>query len=327
MQILLTGADGLLGSNLVRELKKRKHSVKAFLLPGVEPSSFNGVDIKISYGNILNKKDIAKAIKGCDAVIHAAADTSVWPSRSEIVKKINIDGTRNILELAKANNIKRFIHIGSASSFGYGTKESPGLESTPFIGDQFGLDYIDSKLVGQKMVIKAAKEEGFPALVVAPTFMFGPYDSKPGSGRVILAVYNRKLKVFASGGRNFVHVKDVAIAIANSISMGKIGESYIAGHQNLNYKEIFSLIADTLRVPVPNFQAPNILIKSFGCLNSTVSKILNSEPIISYPMAKIACNGQYYSSNKAVNELKMPQTDIKVAVKESFEWFKKSGYC
>jgi len=327
MKVLVTGADGLLGSNAVRELLKRGHEVNVFILPNSNATSLNGLAIKKHFGNILKPADIATAIEGCDAVIHIAANTSVWPRRSEIVRRVNIEGTQNIIDAAMKVGVKRFVHIGSASSFGMGTKESPGDENTPFAGGKYGLDYVDSKYEGQLLVLKYAKEYNFPALIVTPTFMFGPYDSKPGSGKIILAIKQKKMPAFTGGGKNFVFSKDVATAAVNALTMGRIGECYVAGGHNLSYKEMSHLVAEVLQVSPPRIKVPDIFIKTVGWLSTLAGRLFNIEPKVSYAMAKVACDGQYFTARKAIEELDMPQTDIRIAVKEAHDWFKESGYC
>ncbi|MCB0568879.1 MAG: NAD-dependent epimerase/dehydratase family protein [Phaeodactylibacter sp.] len=327
MKIFITGADGMLGSHIVREVLERGHEAKAFLLPGSPSKALDGLDVGRFYGNILNPEEVNDAMEGCDAVIHAAADTNVWPSRSEKTRAINIDGTKNLVSAARAWKAKRFVHVGSGSSFGIGPKDKPGDESSPFTGHRYGLDYVDSKYDGQQFVLQAYRETGFPAIVVAPTFMFGPHDSKPGSGAMIIAAYQGKLPAVAPGGKNFVHVKDVAVAATNALTMGRLGECYIAGHQNLSYSEITAIIADELKSVAPRLQAPAALLKAVGLAGSFMGNVLGITPKLSYPMAVVACDGQYYSPRKAVAELGMPQTDIRVAIREAFDWFRSNGYC
>ena len=192
MKILVTGADGLLGNNLVRELLSRNHEVSVLLLPNSPAHTLDQLDIERFYGNILKPEDIEKAIQGCDAVIHAAANTNIWPTRSAIIRKVNIDGTKNIINAALKANIKRMIYIGTANSFGFGSKQRPGHEKLPYASDKYGVDYMDSKLEAQKLVLKAVKDQGLPAITVNPTFMLGPYDTKPSAGALILAIYEAK---------------------------------------------------------------------------------------------------------------------------------------
>lgn len=326
MKIFVTGADGMLGSNLVRKLLEQKHNVVVFLQPGKNTNTLDGLPIEKHYGDILNPVDLCKSMKGCDIAIHMAANTSIWPSRSEIVRKVNIEGTGNVVEAVLSEKAKRLIYVGTANSFGFGTKENPGNENNPYRSAIYGLDYMDSKYEAQLLVLKAIKEKQLPAVIVNPTFMLGAYDSKPGSGAMILAVYNRKVPGFSPGGRNYVYVNDVATAIVNAIDKGRIGECYILGNRNMNYKEAFTLMANTVGVKPPGIKFPAFIAKSYGGLGSTFAKIFGFMPTVSYNMAKIACDGHYYSVEKARKELGLPQTPIEDAVKEAYEWFVANGF-
>jgi dihydroflavonol-4-reductase len=327
MKILVTGADGLLGNNLVRELLSRKHEVNVLLLPNSDASSLDGLDIERFFGNILNPQDIENAIQSCDAVIHAAANTNIWPSRSEIIRKVNIEGTQNIIAASLKARIKRLIYIGTANSFGFGSKENPGNEQLPYQSAKYGLDYMDSKLEAQRIILKAVKEQGLPAITVNPTFMLGPYDTKPSAGALILAIYEQKVPGFAPGGRNYVSVKDAAIAIANGLTKGKIGESYIVGNTNLSYQEMFTLVAKIVNVKPPKIKIPSVFIKIYGLIGSAYGSLFKKAPTVSYPMAQISCDEHYFTAQKARDNLDLPQTDIKTAIKESFDWLKENGYC
>lgn len=323
MRVLVTGADGLLGSNLVRLLLSRGYTVRVFLFPSSESKSLDGLNIEKFYGNILEPDSMNPAFADCDAVIHAAAMTNVWPARSALVREVNITGTANAIEVALNHKIKRFIYVGSGSSVNAQSGES---SKYTFPGARFGLDYIDSKYEALNLVLEAVKTQNLPALAVLPTFMIGAYDYLPGSGQMILAVANGKMKFYTSGGRNYVHVLDVATAIANALEMGTIGKYYIAGNENLTYKEFISKTAEIVKKPKPLFQIPGWLVKTIGYLGTVIGTRLNKQPLISFPMAQIACEKQYVSSADAIKELKMPQTSIDTAIKECFNWFINNNY-
>ncbi len=327
MKILVTGADGLLGNNLVRELLSRDHEVSVLLLPNSPTHSLDELNIERFYGNILNPEDIEKAIVGCDAVIHAAANTNIWPSRSEIIRKVNFNGTKNMIDAAVKANIKRFIYIGTANSFGFGSKQNPGNETKPYSSAKYGVDYMDSKLEAQKLVLKAVKDHGLPAITVNPTFMLGPYDTKPSAGAMILAIYEEKVPGFAPGGRNYLYVKDAAVGIANGLTKGRIGESYIVGNINLSYQEMFTKMANLVNAMPPKIKIPSIFIKIYGMIGSLYGSLTKKQPTVSYPMALISCDEHYFDPQKARDELDLPQTDIDTAITESFNWLKENGYC
>jgi dihydroflavonol-4-reductase len=242
MKIFLTGGDGLLGSNLVRELLKKGHELKVLVQPGRQTITLDGLDIERIEGDLLDINSLTKAAEGAEAIYHVAASTSIWPSRNEIVNKVNIEGTQNIITLAKKLEVKKLVYVGTANSFSFGTKEKPGIEGTPYIASKYGLDYMDSKFKAHQLIDEAVKD-GVPAVVVNPTFMLGPYDSMPSSGAMVLAVYKQDVPGFAPGGRNYICVKDAAIGIANALDKGRVGESYIIGNKNMSYKEAFTLMA------------------------------------------------------------------------------------
>jgi len=321
-RILITGGDGLLGSNLIRLLLLQNYNLRVLLFPGSQATTLDGLNLERVFGNILNIENIDNAMKDCDGVIHIAADTTVIPARSALLRDVNIRGTENMINVALKHKVKRFIHIGSGSSFQFGDKDNPGSETSPFAGSKFGLDYIDSKYEAQLLVQKAVNEQNFPAIIICPTFMIGPYDLKQSTTKMFLTLYQRKLPFCNSGGRNFVFVKDVAQAIVNSLTVEKIGEIYIAGAHNLTYKDFFRIVGEVFNVKTPQISMPNFIVLTFGAISSLFAKIIRRPPAISYKVARVTCEKQFLSAKKAVKELNMPQTDLKVAIQETFDWMK-----
>lgn len=325
-KIFVTGADGMLGSNLVRELLDRGHQVRAFILKGKASPTLEGLPIEFAEGNLLEKESILEGMQGCDYVIHVAALTTVWPSKGEIYHRVNVVGTENVIDAALHHKVRRMVHVGSASSFGFGEQDNPGTETTPYKSGKYGLDYIETKREGQFRVERAVRERGLQAIIVNPTFMIGPYDSVPNAGKMILGLYEQKSPGYSPGGKNWVYVKDVAVGIANALTKGKIGESYILGHQNLSFKEAFAIISRVIGKPFPSMAAPAPLVKLAGGFGSLGAAITKKPPIVSYKMAWISCDGHYFSPEKAVRELDLPQTPIEVAIQDAFDWFKENGY-
>lgn len=326
MKILVTGADGLLGSNLVRELLSRGHQIRAFVQPGRQQKTLDGLPIEKFPGNLLNAGEVISAAAGCEAIIHCAASTAVWPIRSEIINRVNIDGTKNIIQAVYKNNIPRLVYVGTANSFGFGSKEQPGVEGNPYKSATYGLDYMDSKYKAMLVVLDEVKKNSLPAIVVNPTFMFGPYDSTPSSGAMIVALYKGKVPGYTKGGRNYLCAKDAAVAIANAVTMGRTGECYILGNENLSYQQIFTKISTTIGVKPPPIAIPSVFAKLYGHIGSLMGKLTGKAPAISYPLARISADEHYYSPAKARNELGLPQTPVETGIKESFEWLKENGY-
>jgi len=325
-RVFLTGANGLLGSHICRELVKRNYKVTAFIEKGREGITLSGLTgLAMIFGDILNRHQVLEASAGCDYIIHAAASTTVIPARSKIVNEVNINGTQNILLAAQQHGLKRLVYVGTATSFGFGTRENPGNETKAYSSGKFGLDYIDSKYEAHRRVLHAVKAHDLPAIIVCPTFMFGRYDSKPGSGAMLVNVYNNKIPGYSFGGKNYVSAGDVSVGVVNALTMGRIGESYILGNQNMDYKAAFQLIAKTLNVKGPVLPLPRLVVMAYGACCSLLNLVLKKPMPVNLALAKIANEGCYYDSSKARNELKLPQTPIEEAIRECYEWLKKEN--
>jgi dihydroflavonol-4-reductase len=324
MKVLVTGADGMLGSNLVRLLLGKGYEVKVFLYPSSKSTTLDGLNIERFYGDILDPSSLVQTFAGIDAVVHAAASTSVWPARSEKVRRINIEGTQNIIDKVLEFKIKRLVYVGSASSVN--TKDS-GNSKYAFPGAKFRLDYLDSKYEAFNRVMDAVKNRNLTAVAILPTFMIGPYDSLPGSGKMILAIAQGKLKFYTKGGRNFIHVADVAEAIVHALELPCLGKYYVAGNENLSYREFFEMVARVTGKPAPRIQIPGWVVKSAGWFGTLAGNITSKEPLLSYPMARISIEEQFVASDEIVRDLGMPQTPVEKAIADCYGWFRANGYC
>ncbi len=325
-KVFVTGANGMLGSSICRELIKQGYEVKAYCFPDSNVDTIKELPITIVFGDVLNKITLLREMTGCSYVINAAALTTVYPRRDEMVKNVNIEGTKKVKEIAEELNIKWMVHIGSASSFNHGSLDFPGDETKKYNGWKLKMDYLDSKYVAQKFLLEQYKKKGFPVVIINPTFMIGAYDSGPSSGQMLISFCKGKLPGFAKGGKNFVCTTDVACAVVNALTMGKTGECYIAGNENLKYKTFFSKISGVLNQPFRMKKIPFVFILFVGAISSTTSRILKKKPVLSFGMSKFSGINQFYSSEKAVRELKMPQTPIVQGIKVSIDWFTKNGY-
>lgn len=325
MKILVTGADGFVGSNLVRELLKRNHEVVAFIQKGLNPVTLEGLPITFQYGDLLDQPSIQAAMQGCEGLVHSAAHLGVWPYHSDIQRKVNVDGTRHVMDTALALGVRRIVFVGTANSYGYGNRQSPGDETRPYNSGHYGLGYMDTKREAQDLVLKMVKEQGLPAAVVNPTFMFGPFAAKTGATLMIDNILHGKLAGYTPGGRNYVAVKDVCVGIANALERATPGSCYLLGNQNMNYREIFNLIAEVLKVPPPKRAIPGFVVLAFGVIATTLARLTGKAPKISYRMCRISIDENFYTPEKARRELGLPQTPIKVAVEETVEWLRENG--
>jgi dihydroflavonol-4-reductase len=327
MKVLITGADGVLGNNLVREILSRNYSVTVLIISEQYPTpGLDGLSINRMYGNILDKQIVVSAVSGHDYVIHAAASTQVYPARSSFIREVNIQGTINIIEACLQHQVKRLIHVGTANSFAPGSLQHPGNEEGTFIGYRYGLDYIDSKYEAQQMVLQAVQKKGLNALIVNPVFMIGPYDTKPSSGVLLLELYNGRIAGYAPGSKSYIPVKDAAVAITNAITLGENGQCYILSNISLRHKEALKMMAEIMGVKPPSLDLPAAIVKLAGVIASWKGKNSGRPPALTKELAVISCEEHCYSGAKAHRDLLMPYSDFRVAIAECFEWFVEHHY-
>jgi dihydroflavonol-4-reductase len=322
--VLVTGADGFLGSNIVRALLDKGHSVRALLEPARDTHTLDGLDIEFARGDLFDPPSRRAALEGAGAVIHTVASTAVWPSRNPRLAPLNIGVALELAKDAKAAGATRFVHIGTANSFAAGSKERPGTEEGPYDAARFGLDYQDTKREAQERLL-ALGEDGPEIVIVNPSFMFGPYDSKPGSGEMLIQVARGAVPGASPGGRCFADVRDVAAGAVAALERGRPGSCYILGGENLSYAELFAKIAAVTGTKAPRITMPAPLVLAFGWLSERGAAIGGKQPKVSLAMARIACEGQYYSSAKARSELGYTIHPIDRAIADAYAWFKGRG--
>ena len=326
MKAFITGADGLLGSNLVRVLLAAGHSVRVLIQPGSRSRSLEGLPLERREGDLLDRGDgLASAMSACEAVFHCAAITDQW-APAEIVWKVNEGGTRNVLEAGVKAGVKKLVAVGSASSFQFGPRERPGDESAPFPESYRGIAYMESKHRAAELVKEFAAERGVPACVVAPTFLIGPYDSRPSSGELIRQFIQRRLKFTSPGGRNFVHAGDAAAAMLSAYESGRSGETYILGGENLSYLEFFGKVARAAGLPAPKFVVPEPLILMAGCAGSAYERVSGRRALLNLTLAKLSVLGTYYSAAKAKKELGLAQSGIDQAIELAIASLREYGH-
>ncbi len=325
MKALVTGANGFLASNVIRELNRRGIQVRAMIRSTADLRSLSGTDTELFYGDITNMINTMEAVNDCDVVIHVAADTSQRHLSLKPYIHVNIMGTFNILEACLKNNVKRFIYVSTANTFGYGTKFSPGNETTPVRYPFTSSGYAISKIKAQELALEYADTSELEVVIVNPTFMLGPYDMKPSSGKIITLMHNKRIIPVPPGGKNFIHVVDVAIGICNAIYMGKSGSCYLLANENLSYSEFYTKLGKIMGKSFILLKLDQRLLSAIGTIGQISSKAgFKSE--LNQINAKILCVGNYYSSTKAVNELNLPQTPVDNAITDALEWFDNMGY-
>ena len=317
MKVLVTGADGLLGSNLVRRLLETGYTVRVLIYPGSTSRSLDGLEIERIEGDLCDPvEELANAVRGCDGVFHVAAITDLWAD-PELTWKVNLEGTRNILDACVTANVRRVLFVGSASSFEPGTMEKPGNETGGFPDIYRGMAYMESKYQAMELARAYATNGKLDVVIVAPTFLLGPYDTRPSGGELVRRFCEKGMSATAPGGRNFAYAPDVAEGARLAFEKGRVGETYLLAGENLTYLDFFGRVGKLTGQDGPKrVLAPQIILAA-GSLASLVGKLTGRRLMFNKHIARFSLYKTYYTAAKAIEELGMPQTPVETAIRES----------
>ena len=326
MKVLVTGANGLLGSHVTKTLSEQKFSARAMVRKGSDLKALGGVNCELFEGLITDKNDVEKAVSGCDYVIHIAAKTSQSSSNVEAFYKPNVDSTRFMVDACIKFNVKRFVFVSTANCFGNGSKVSPGNEKRPFMPWLKKSGYAYSKWLAQQMVLKETEEIKLDAVIVNPTFLIGENDIKPSSGKIFFHVVNKRVVFYPPGGKNFVDVEVAATGVVNAMLKGKSGECYLLAGENLSYIEFFKLVAKSTDQKSAFIQIPSRILKVIGFVGDILEKVCKVPVPFTRVNTKMLCEENYYSANKAVNKIGFEELPITQSVEKAILWFRKNNY-
>lgn len=325
-RVLVLGADGLLGSHVVRCLLAQGWQVRVLLLPGSPAPTLQGLTIESVQGDLLGPvAALQRAVDGCSHVIHAAAVTDMW-APAETTWRVNYEGTRRVVRACLAARVRRLVFVGSASSFAAGGLETPGDEGSPFPAFARQIPYMASKYRAMRLVLRAVRDKGLNAVVVAPTFMLGDHDARPSSGELICQFVRRGLLAVSPGGRNFSSASDVAEATVAALHRGPAGAVYILGGHNLSYRDFFGHVARLAQVRAPVATAPRPALWLAGAGGSAWSRISRRPAALNLTIARLASLETYYDGRRAQVELGMPQTPIDTAIAASLAGLRRHGH-
>ena len=326
MKTLVTGASGLLGANVVRELLNRNHEVRALARKGSDLRTIHGLEIELVYGDLEDPESLGNACKGIDNVIHAGGKAPGAQTKFSDYAGINIKGTQNIVRAAEEAGMSRFVHVSSCCVFSGGTIDNPGTELSEFTGFKFNSGYINSKYLAQQWLLSEVEKKGFPAVIVNPALLIGPYDMKPTSGLAILEVLKQPYQLCPMGGKNFIDVRDAAYAVCNALSMGIAGESYLLASENLSFAEFYRKVNRIYGRTGMRIMVPDALVKGVGLVGNAVQSITNHNLAWNYVNTSQLTYESYFSANKAVRALALPQRPVDVAINDAIEWFIANNY-
>lgn len=334
MKCLVTGANGFVGSNVVRKLIQKKYEPIAFVRKGSDIYNLKG-EIEIRYGDLLDSESIERAMEGCKVVFHVGALYSFWARDTTIFYQTNVGGTIRLLDIAKRKNIDRVVYTSTTGAIGLSRNENT-IDETALINpphwyyDPWDLKdhYARSKILAQREVMEKIKD-GLDIVIVCPSAPIGWGDYKPTpTGLLILKFLNREIPFYSDVGFSFANVKDVADGHILALEKGKKGEIYILGGHNIKLSDFFSKMSQLtgLRKPINlGRHVPAVLGYIVGFMLEMWAKITGKPPLITRAQAKASFLNLYYSSQKAQNELGYKITPLEDSLKDAINYFVERG--
>jgi dihydroflavonol-4-reductase len=321
-KVLVTGASGFLGSNLVRELYRMDYDIRILVREDADLKGIDDIPCEWYTGNIDHKEDVYRAVRGCDIVIHAAAVTDQWGIGYEQYERVNFKATQYIVSACLDYKVAKLIYVSTANTMGPGPRSRPGTELDGFTLFRANSPYILTKYLAQQYVLEQVEKQALPAVVVNPTFMIGPYDVKPSSGKLLLYGLKKRVVLYPPGGKNFVYIQDVCTGIINAIHRGQHGDCYLLAGVNLSYREFYELLNKLAGNTALLIRIPKFVLRFAGYLGS----VLRKRGRLNNTNAYLLCLDNYYSGRKAERELNVTYTPVEEAIKKTLTWFKENNY-
>ena len=242
---LITGSSGHVGSNLIRKLHEQNYTIRCIDFDG-DHRAYDGYDVEIMKGDITDKDSLYPIFEDVDVVFHTAALINLDRRFRKAIEVVNIEGTRNVCDVALEKGVKKLIHFSSVDAFYRLPIDEPLLEDRKLIEDKKGMPYDYSKAEGQRIVYDYC-EKGLDASVIHPTSIVGPNDFKPGLPmQAFVDMANGKRKLMPNWGYNFIDVRDLCDAAISAVENGKTGQNYIIGGEYHMYLYIGELIGKQL---------------------------------------------------------------------------------
>lgn len=327
MLSLVTGGSGFVGAAVVRLLLSEGHAVRALIRQGCDLRNLDGLDIERVCGDLLDRESLRQALKGCRRLYHVAAHYSLWEPDPSVFYRVNVDGTRNLLEAAMTAEVERVVYTSTVGALGYRQDGGPADEETPVTLGQMTGHYKRSKFLAEEEARQVATR-GLPVVIVNPSTPVGPRDIKPTpTGQIIVEFLNHRMPAYIDTGLNLIDVDDVARGHLLAAERGRVGERYILGHRNLTLKEIFGILSQITKIPPPSVRLPVRLVLPLAYANQWISnRITKRPPRIPLDGVKMAKRHMFFDASKAVRELGLPQSPIEQALEKSVHWFIDNGY-
>jgi len=327
MKVFLTGATGFVGHHVAHALAAQGADLRLLVRKSSNLKNLEGIRGETHLGDLLDPESLRSGLEGCDALMHVAADYRLWIRDPKSMYRANVDGTRELLRLAREAQVKRVVYTSSVATMHFRTDGLVINEDTPVsLKDMVG-HYKRSKFLAEQEALKAA-QSGQQVILLNPTTPIGPYDWKPTpTGRIFVDFLNRKFPAYMDTGLNLVDVTEVARTHVAALTVGKPGKRYILGGENLTLKQILDKMAAITGIPSPTTKIPFAVAATYAFFEEWITgRIRGKEPRATLEEVRMGRKKMFASSAHAQQELDFRIVPVYPAMRAAIEWFRANGY-
>ena len=318
----VTGGTGFVGLNLIEQLSAQRWQIVALHRPASDLSLIKRFPVQLVEGDILNPASLKEAIPpNVDAVFHAAADISMWSGNNARQTRVNVEGTRNLVEAALAARAKRFVHTSTWNT--YGLQQGDISEESPQLSGQSWINYDRTKCLAEEEV-RSGLTRGLDAVIVNPCHIFGRYD-RHGWARLIIDLYTRWMPGAPPGAGTFCHAEQVANAHIAAAERGSTGENYLLNGVDTSLVEVFRTVGEVTGRKVADRSLPAWLLRSAARASAGVAAITGKEPQITPEGVEMVIARARVVSNRAENELGYRVVPLRTMIEDCFTWLREQG--
>jgi len=330
MLAFVTGATGFLGSHVARVLTDAGADLRLLVRQGSPARNIEGLKAERVTGDLRDPESLKKAVSGCEAVFHVAADYRLWtrdPADAQQMYRSNVDGTRDLLRVAHEAGVRRVVYTSSVATIGFSKTGRIADEDSPVsLADMVG-HYKRSKFLAEQAAIQAARE-GVDVVIVNPSTPVGENDVKPTpTGRIVVDFLKRKFPAYVDTGLNLVDATHCARGHVLALEKGRKGQRYVLGGENLTLKQILDKLSAITGLPSPKVRLPYAVALASGVVDTAVTgMLLRREPRVTIDAVRMGRKKMFVSSAKAQADLDWTIVPVEAALRRAVDWFRANGY-
>ncbi|HMO13150.1 MAG TPA: NAD-dependent epimerase/dehydratase family protein [Pirellulaceae bacterium] len=323
-KVIVTGATGFVGNNLVRLMMEQDIQVVALVRPGSDLRVFNGLDLEIFDSQLDDEVRLSSLLSSSDVLVHAAGHIWLGKHHLDLGRRVNVELTQTLAKLSRQHRV-RMIHVSTVDALSAASSPESPCDETNIEPIKSDSTYSITKQEAERSFLEQV-DLGLDGLIVNPSFMLGPWDWKPSSGQIVREVCKGWVLFAPGGGISAVDVRDVCRGIISAIEHGRSGERYILAGENLTFLELWQRIAAVARKTWPKYALPNWLAYPIGKL-ADISRLLPGREVqINSTAISMGQLYNYYSSAKAQAELGYKISPLQPAIEAAYDWLHEYGY-